>query len=88
MLFLIHFKVTPETRDNALKRLKASGPGEVPGVKQIAGPWFSVTQLEGWGLVEAENAIALGQLLHGWTDLAVNRITPVLSAEDVLELVS
>ncbi len=47
MLFLIHFEVTPETRDEALKRLKASGLGEVPGVKQIAGPWFSVTQLGG-----------------------------------------
>jgi hypothetical protein len=87
MLFLIHFKITPEARDKVLKRLKASRKWEPSGVKTIAGPWFSVTQLEGWGMVEAENAIALGRLVHAWTDLAVDHITPVLSEEDVLKLV-
>jgi hypothetical protein len=28
MLFLIHFEITPEARDNALKRLKASDKWE------------------------------------------------------------
>jgi hypothetical protein len=87
MLFLVHFEITPRARDNVLERLKASGKWEPPGVKTIAGPWFSVTQLEGWGVVEAENAIALGRLMHAWTDLAVDHITPVLSEEDVLKLV-
>ena len=48
----------------------------------------SVTQLEGWRVVEAENAIALGQLMHAWTDLALDHITPILSEEDVLKLVA
>src|SRR5262245_58834121 len=33
----------------------------------------------GWGVVESENAGALGQLMHAWTDITVDHITPVLS---------
>jgi hypothetical protein len=87
MLLLIHFEITPEARNNVLNRLKTSAKREPPGVKTVAGPWYSVTQLEGWGVVEAESAIALGQLMHAWTDLTVDHITPVLSAEDVLKLI-
>ena len=50
------------------------------------GPWFSTTLLEGWGIVEADDASVLAKLLSGWTDLAVDHIAPVLSGEDVLEL--
>ena len=88
MLFLIHFEITPEARDDALKRLKASVKWEPPGVKTVAGPWYSVTQLEGWGVVETENAGALGQLMHAWTDITVDHITPVLSEEDIIKLLS
>jgi hypothetical protein len=49
MLFLIHFEMTPEARDNDPRRLKASVKWEPPGIKTVAGPWYSVTQLEGWG---------------------------------------
>jgi hypothetical protein len=38
------------------------------------------------GVVETESAIALGQLMHAWTDLTVDHVTPVLSEEDVLKL--
>jgi hypothetical protein len=87
MLFLIHFEIASGASDNVLERLKATGKWEPEGVETIAGPWFSVTQLEGWGVVEADHAIALGRLMHAWTDLAVDHITPVLSEEDVLKLV-
>lgn len=88
MFFHIHFEFTPENRDAALKRFKTSG-AEIPkSIKSISGPWFSVTLLEGWGVIEAEDATALGELLRNWTDLAVDHITPVLSDEEVLELVS
>ena len=40
------------------------------------------------GVVEAENAGALGQLMHAWTDITVDHITPVLSEEDVIKLLS
>ena len=45
------------------------------------------TELESWGVVETESAFGLGELMHAWTDLTVDHITPVLSEEDVLKLV-
>jgi uncharacterized protein YbdZ (MbtH family) len=86
MLFVIHFEVAPENRDTALKRVKAWRDERPASFKTIGGPWFSVTQLEGWHVVEAEDATALGRLMHGWTDLNVNHITPVLSEGEVLKL--
>lgn len=84
--FHIHFEFTPETRDAALKRFMNAGDGIPDGVQSISGPWFSTTLLEGWGIVEADDASVLAKLLSGWTDLAVDHIAPVLSGEDVLEL--
>jgi hypothetical protein len=52
--FLLHY------RDH---QLVPESHWEPPGVKTVAGPWYSVTQLEGWGVVETESAIALGQLM-------------------------
>ena len=87
MFFHIHFEFTPENRDAALKRFKMSG-AEIPkNIKSISGPWFSVTLLEGWGVVEAEDATALGELMKHWSDLAVDHIIPVLSDKEVLEVV-
>lgn len=45
MLFLIHFEITPEARDKALKRLKASVKWETPGVKLLLGHG---TRLPSW----------------------------------------
>ena len=54
----------------------------------VVGPWFSVTQLEGWVIAEATDAIELGKWLHDWTDLNVNHITPVVHAEDLPKIVT
>ncbi|WP_170416418.1 DUF3303 domain-containing protein [Ruegeria atlantica] len=86
MYFHIHFEFTPETRDTALKRFMNAGDGIPDGVQSVSGPWFSTTLLEGWGIVEADDASVLAKLLSGWTDLAVDHIAPVLSGEDVLKL--
>jgi hypothetical protein len=48
------------------------------------------TQSPSWkpgGVVETESAFRLGELMHAWTDLTVDHITPILSEEDVLKLV-
>lgn len=85
MLFIVHFEITPEHRDLSHERFKKIGGGEPSGVKTI-GPWFSVTQLEGWVIAEAADAIEIGKWLHAWTDLNVNHITPVLQAEDLANI--
>lgn len=87
MLFLVHFDITPEHRDASHERFKKVRD-HVPSGMNVVGPWFSVTQLEGWVIAEATDAIELGKWLHDWTDLNVNHITPVVHAEDLPKIVT
>ena len=87
MLFLVHFDITPEHRDTAHDRFLKLGDAE-PSDVEVMGPWFSVTQLEGWVVAEAEDAVALGKWLHAWTDLNVNHITPVVLGDDLLKIMA
>ncbi len=85
MQFMVHVNISPENRDANYKRLmEKQGAVDVAGTK-ILGIWFAVSQLEGWTIVEAESAAALGKLLHDWTDLNVNTVVPVLSLEEFTE---
>jgi len=87
MLFLIHFEITPEHRDAVFERFLKIGDGEPEGVK-IIGNWHSVTQLEGWAVVDAADAMELGKLFHTWTDLNVNHITPVVDEAGMRKLLT
>jgi hypothetical protein len=80
MLFAIHYEMTPDHRDEVLKRFQKFGDANPKGMKVI-GNWLSVTLLEGWSIVEANDAADLGALFHSWTDLNVNHITPVFDED-------
>ena len=88
MLFLVHFEILPEHRDQVLKRVREIGDGEPASVKIIGGAWYSVTQLEGWVIVESTDSLGIAQHLHAWTDLNIIHVTPVLTTEDALKLFS
>lgn len=87
MQYLVHFEINPENRDKSVERLKTMGDGAPVNVKSV-GTWFSATLLEGWAVVEAEDASALGEYMKHWTDLNVNHITPVLAEDVFLKLIS
>ena len=87
MLFLVHFEIDPENRDKSHERLKAMGEGAPRNIKSV-GTWFSATLLEGWAVVEAEDSSALGEYMKHWTDLNVNHITPALSKDEFVKLIS
>ena len=87
MLFLIYFEIDPEDRDESHERLKTMGAGEPSNVEPV-GTWFSATLLEGWCVVRADDANALGEFMKHWTDLNVNHITPVLAEDEFLKVVS
>lgn len=86
MLFLIHWQTEPEHRNASARRFEKIHDGAPEGVR-IVGTWHSVTQLEGWCVAEAGDAVQLGNWLHAWTDLNVNHITPVVDNEDVLKII-
>ncbi|MEM8588606.1 MAG: DUF3303 family protein [Pseudomonadota bacterium] len=84
MRFMVHVSIAPENRNENFERLKAkqkAGDLAIPGI-EIHDMWFAVNQLEGWTIVEAESAFALGKLLHDWTDLNVNTVVPVLTIDE------
>ena len=87
MLFLFYFEIDPKNRDASHQRLKTFGESAPDNVKPV-GTWFSATLLEGWAVVEAQDEIALAECMKPWTDLNVNHITPVLTQEQVLKLMS
>lgn len=87
MLFSVHYEITPEHRDTALSRFLELGDGGPAGIKFV-GNWWSVTQLEGWAIVEGNDAMELAKLLHVWTNLNVNHVTPVLDEKDIRTLIA
>ena len=87
MMFMIHFEIDPDHREKSTERLRTGGPGLPENVKPV-GIWHSVTLLEGWAIVETDDANALAKHMHYWTDLNINHITPVLSPEEVLAVSS
>jgi len=86
MLFLIHFEIQPEHRDTVHERIRKIGIN-VPDEMKLVANYHSVTQLEGWAVVEASNSARLWELFQGWTDLNVNHITPVLDNESMKALI-
>ena len=87
MLFLIHWQIKPEHRDAVLQRFQKLGHGEPQGVK-IIGTWHSVTQLKGWAIAEATDSLQVGKWLHGWTDLSLDHIIPVVDDKDMLKILA
>ncbi len=86
MLFLIHHRMRPENRDTVHERLRQIGTRVPQGIK-LHQVYHSVTQLEGWAIVEAGDASQLWNLFQDWTDMVVNHITPVLTNEEMKKLV-
>jgi len=87
MLFLIHYEVKPELRDAGHERIRKVGI-KVPETMKLVAAYHSVTQLEGWAVVEAtDDATKLWEFFEGWTDLNINHITPVLDNETMKSIV-
>jgi Domain of unknown function (DUF3303) len=87
MLFVVYTKIKTENRDAVYRRFQEIGNGEVEGVK-LLGTWHSLTQDENWSVLESSDAIQIAKLFHKWTDLALNRLTPVLNNEDMHNVLS
>jgi hypothetical protein len=81
MLFMVHYEIEPENRDNSYARVLALGGDGIPDGVKVLGTWSSITQLEGWVVVEATDSLLLGQYMRHWTNLNVNRMIPIVDAD-------
>jgi len=86
MLFLIHYEVKPELRDTVHERVRKTGITTPEGTTLLHN-FHSVTQLEGWSVIESPDTESLWNLFQGWTDLNINHITPVVDNQTMLKLV-
>jgi hypothetical protein len=81
MLFMVHYEIEPQHRDINYARVLALGGDGVPDEVKVLGTWSSVTQLEGWVVVEATDPLLLGQYMRHWTNLNINRMIPIVDAD-------
>ena len=85
MKVMVTWTVSPEQRDESLKRLKTSGAGNGDGI-QILAEWHNVTLLGGWAVVEADSEAALARFLSEWTDVSINEVFVVVDVDVVRSL--
>ncbi len=77
MLFLVHWKIKPENRDNVLNQFKERGEDVPPGVK-LLGRWHDLNQQAGWAIAEANDPVEIGKWMYAWSDLNELEIIPVV----------
>ena len=75
MHFVITYRFTPETRDAAQKRFLDGG-----GLPPAAGGH------SGFVIAEADGVVPIGKWMQEWTDLLTFDITPILSDEEIQEV--
>ena len=86
MLFHITYEVSPQDRDQVQKRFKETGAPPPAGVTML-GRWHSAAGHIGFLVAESTDAIAIGKWMQNWTDLLAFDITPVLTDEEVAEVI-
>ncbi len=86
MLFHITYEFSPQEREQAQKRFKETGALPPEGVT-MQGRWHSAAGQKGFMIAETADAVALGKWTQSWTDLLSFEITPVLTEEEVGQVI-
>ncbi|HEY8376710.1 MAG TPA: DUF3303 family protein [Nannocystis sp.] len=81
MLFMVHYEIEPKHRDINYGRVQALGGEGAPEGVKVLGAWSSITQLEGWAIVETDDPLLLGKYMRHWTDLNTHRVIPIVDPE-------
>ena len=86
MLFHITYEFSPQDRDEAQKRFKATGAPPADGVTMLS-RWHSAAGHVGFLIAESSDAVAIGKWMQSWTDLLSFEITLVLTDEEIAEVI-
>ena len=86
MLFHITYEVSPQDRNQVQKRFKETGALPPEGVT-MQGRWHSAAGHIGFLVAESSDAVAIAKWMQKWTDLLAFDITPVLTDEEVAEII-
>lgn len=85
MLFHITYRLTPETRDAAQARFKETGGGPPEGAKMV-GRWHNAAGLQGFLIAESADPVAITRWMQDWTDLLTFEVTPIVTDEQIMEV--
>lgn len=86
MLFHGSYVYSTDDRDAVHQRFTETGAPPPSGVKMI-GRWHSVAGNGGFFLAETDDAVALARWLQDWTDLIDFEVVPVVTDEQVSEVI-
>lgn len=86
MLFHITYEFVPQERNQAQQRFKETGAPPPAGVT-MQGRWHSAAGCKGFMIAESTDAVAISKWTQEWTDLISFEITPVLTDEEVGEVI-
>ena len=86
MLFHITYEFSPGERNNAQERFKETGALPPDGVT-MHGRWHSAAGHVGFLVAESSDTVAIGKWMQSWTDLLSFEITPVLTDDEVAEVI-
>ena len=86
MLFHISYEFSPLERNEAQSRFKETG-APPPGDITMVGRWHSAAGHQGFLIAESSSAVSIGKWMQNWTDIIVFDITPVLTDEEIVEVI-
>ena len=86
MLFMTTYSFEPAQKNEIVKRRMERGSGAPEGVK-VVGECISTDGLDGFLLIETNDARVLMAGAGGWNDLMRLNTTPVIPAEEALAFV-
>lgn len=87
MIFYITFEYDPRQRDAVHERFKQTGAPPPEGVS-MTGRWHSVEGNRGFLVCESSRADSIARWLQEWTELINFEVTPVLTDEQFLDVLT
>ena len=86
MRFVITYRFTTETRDAAQKRFLEGGGGPPDGGATMLQRWHAVGGHSGFVIAESDSVVSVGKWMQEWTDLLTFDITPIMSDEEIQQV--
>lgn len=86
MLFQGTYVYSTDHRDTVRPRFKETGAPPPPGVDML-GRWHNAAGNGGFFLVETDDPVALARWLQEWTDVIDFEVVPVVTDEQVSEVI-
>lgn len=87
MILHAHYEYSTENRDEVHRRFKDTGGVPPPEVTMV-GRWHSAEGNRGFLIAESDDANGIARWLNEWTDLVSFEVTPVLTDEQFIQVIS